>query len=152
MLTKYRIILENNAKHREHYFVDALKFIHKYRDLTKGDVPSFFGMRNTWFPGALLRLGTVHHMTDANVIRNSRDLFSKYVADKNTHSWYFMENDVSEKRKYIEDCDNSEYWVKVVYFKAKIDDIKIMNEYLKPIMNMFGLRYKLQYLDKGMGV
>lgn len=152
MLTKYRIILENNAKHREHYFVDALKFIHKYRDLTNGDVPSFFGMRNTWFPGALLRLGTVHHMTDANVIRNSRDLFSKYVADKNTHSWYFMENDVSEKRKYIEDCDNSEYWVKVVYFKAKIDDIKIMNEYLKPIMNMFGLRYKLQYLDKGMGV
>lgn len=143
MLTKYRIILENNAKHREHYFVDALKFIHKYRDLTKGDVPSFFGMRNTWFPGALLRLGTVHHMTDANVIRNSRNLFSKYVADKNTHSWYFIDIDRVNSEVSGVNCGN----INVVYFKAKEEDLNKMNKYLKPIMDMFGLRYTLSHIS-----
>ena len=143
MLTKYRIILENNAKHREHYFVDALKFIHKYRDLTKGDVPSFFGMRNTWFPGALLRLGTVHHMTDANVIRNSRNLFSKYVADKNTHSWYFIDIDRVNSEVHGVNCGN----INVVYFKAKEEDLNKMNKYLKPIMDMFGLRYTLSQIS-----
>lgn len=146
MLKRYFIELEDNNINKERYFLDSLNSMNRYRELSKDWIPHFFGMRNTWFPLVILRLTTVNNMTDGNIVRNAEDMFSKYVNEKGTHSWYFIESFVS-----TEDCPDgyggAEYDTNVILFKAKEEDIKKMNEYLKPIMKMFGLRYKLRYAD-----